>query len=177
MAVKLNLLPEDYALTGPVGQIVKFARPLNVIFLALFLVMVLGMGGFFIFSSLSLKSLTTQNGSLEKQIQAQSVAQQQIILLKDRLDKIKTAQGITTAAKNLVTIDPLTALITGNSVLSELNIDSQKASATIVFKSNSELTNFLKAVNANTDYSSISLGTFNYNPVMGYQVSLNFIKK
>ncbi len=177
MAVKLNLLPTDYALTGPVGQIIKFARPLNVILLALFLVMVVGMGGFFIFSSLSLKNLATGNDGLKKQIQAQSAAQQQMVLLKDRLSKIKTIQGIPTATQNLKDINPLLALITGNSFLSEFSVDSKKATATIVFKSNSELTSFLKAVNSNTSYSSIALGTFNYSPVAGYQVSLNFVKK
>ncbi len=177
MAVKLNLLPTDYALTGPVGQIVKFARPLNVILLALFLIMVLGMGGFFVFSSLSLRNLVADNDSLKNQIQLQSVAQQQIVLLKDRLGKIKTVQAIPTATDNLNGMDPLLVLITGNSFLSELNVDVQKVTATIIFKSNSELTNFLKAVNSNTSYSSVSLGTFNYNPTAGYQISLSLIKK
>ncbi len=177
MTIKINLLPTDYRLTGPVGQIVKFARPLNVILLALFLVTVVGMGGFFIFSSFSLKNLVTRNDGLKKQIQSQSTAQQQMVLLKDRLSKIKTIQGIPTATKNLADIDPLLMLITGNSFLSELNLDSQKVAATVVFKSNSDLTNFLKAISSNTSYSSISLGTFNYSPVAGYQISLNFVKK
>jgi hypothetical protein len=177
MAAKLNLLPPDYALTGPVGQIVKFARPLNVILLALFLVTVLGMGGFFIFSSLSLKSLTADNDSLKKQIQAQSTAQQQIVLLKDRLGKIKTVQGLPTATQNLTSIDPVLVLVAGNSFLSELDVDSQKVAATIVFKSNSDLTNFLKNISLNTTYSSVSLGTFNYSPAVGYQLSLSFTKK
>jgi len=177
MAVKLNLLPENYTLTGPIGQIVKFARPVNVILLALFLVTALGMGGFFIFSSLSLRSLSAGNDSLKKQIQAQSAAQQQIVLLKDRISKIKTVQGLPTATKNLTNIDPILALITGNSILSELNVDSQKVTATIVFKSNSDLTNFLKSIDSNITYSSVSLGTFNYSPATGYQVNLSFIKK
>jgi len=177
MAVKLNLLPPDYTLTGPVGQIVKFARPLNVILLALFLVIALGMGGFFIFSSLSLRSLAASNDSLKKQIQAQSVAQQQIVLLKDRLGKIKTVQGVATAAKNLTGIDPILALVADNSALSELGIDSQKVAMTVVFKSNSDLTNFLKGVSSNITYSSVLLGTFNYTPAGGYQVSLSFVKK
>jgi hypothetical protein len=177
MAIKLNLLPPDYALTGPIAQVVKFARPLNVILLALFLVMALGMGGFFIFSSLSLKSLAAGNDSLKSQIQAQSVAQQQIVLLKDRLGKIKTVQGVATAAKSLSDMNPLLSLVTGDSTLSELNVDPQKITASVAFKSNSDLTDFLKGISSNTNYSSVLLGTFNYNPAIGYQVSLEFIKK
>jgi hypothetical protein len=177
MAVKLNLLPPNYALSGPVGQIVKFARPLNVILLALFIITVLGMGGFFIFSSLSLKNLTASNDVLKNQIQGQSAAQQQMVLLKDRLGKIKTVQGVSTATKSLTSIDPFLALITGDSTLSELNVNSQKVTATIVFKSNSGLTNFLKSVSSSTDFSLVTLGTFSYNPTSGFQVGLNFTKK
>jgi hypothetical protein len=177
MAVKLNLLPPNYALSGPIGQIVKFARPVNVILLALFIVTVVGMGGFFVFSSFSLRSLTASNDGLKKQIQAQSAAQQQMVLLKDRLGKIKTVQGVATATKNLNDINPILARLTGNSALSELNIDAQKLTATITFKSNSDLTNFLEGVGLSTNYSAITMGTFSYNPVSGYQVGLNFTKK
>jgi hypothetical protein len=177
MAVKINLLPADYALTGSLGQIVKAARPLSVILLALFLIAAAGMGGFFIFSSISLKNLTTGNSSLESQIQTQSAAQQQIILLEDRLGQIKKVQGIASATKNLNNVNPLLTLVTGSSLLSELDVDPQKTSASIVFKSNSDLTNFLKSLSSGGNYSSVSLGSFSYSPAMGYQVGLNFVGK
>jgi Tfp pilus assembly protein PilN len=177
MAVKLNLLPTDYTLTGPVRQLVKAARSLNVIFLALFLVAVLCMGGFFIFSSISLNSLATENNNLKSQIQAQTAAQQQIVLLKDRLTQIKTVQDIPGAAKSLVKIDPILTLIKDQSLLSELDVDSQKTVVSAIFKSNSDLTNFFRSLDSNSDYSTISLGTFNYSQTEGYQVSLSFTKK
>jgi hypothetical protein len=175
MAIRINLLPADYSLTGPAGQIVKFARPLSVILLLLFLVTTIGMGGFFLLSSMSLRSLTAGNDNLKGQVQAQNAAQQQIVLLKDRIAKIKTVQGIPTATKNLIGFDPLLGLVTGNSLVSELGVDTQKITASIVFKSNSELTNFLRSINSNTLYSSVSLATFNFSPAMGYQVSLSFM--
>ena len=177
MAVKLNLLPKDYALTGPVGQIVKVARPLNVILLALFLITGLGMGTYFIFSSISLTGLKAENDTLKNQIQERSKAQQQIVLLKDRLNQIKIAQAVPGASKNLDKITPMLALITGNSLLSELEVDSVKTNTSIVFKSSTDLTNFIKAVSSNKVYKSISLGTFNFSPAVGYQVSLSFSEK
>lgn len=177
MAVKLNLLPADYALTGPVRQLVKAARPLNVILLALFFVTAIGMGGFFIFSSISLNNLAKENNSLKSQIQAQSTAQQQIVLLKDRLSQIKTVQAVPSASKNFDKISPILNLVTGSSFVSELGVDSQKTTSSVIFKSNSELTNFLKNVSSNTAYSTVTLGTFNYSPVMGYQVGLIFTSK
>lgn len=177
MAVKLNLLPSDYALTGPVRQIINIARSLNVILLALFFVTGIGMGGFFIFSSISLNGLTKENNSLKTQIQAQSVAQQQIVLLKDRLAQIKSVQAIPSASKNFGKISPILNMVTGNSYISELGVDSQKTTASVIFKSSSELTNFLKSVSSDKTFSAVSLGTFNYSPIMGYQVGLNFTNK
>lgn len=177
MAVKLNLLPENYTLSGPVGQIVKIVRSLNVILLALFLITALGMGAYFIFSSISLNGIKKENETLKSQIQERSKAQQQIVLLKDRLSQIKLAQEIPGASKNLTNIKPVLSLISGNSVLSELEVDSQKTNASIIFKSNADLTNFLKTVSSNKTYKSVSLGTFNFSPAAGYQVSLSFSEK
>jgi hypothetical protein len=177
MAVKINLLPADYTLTGPVAQFVRIARPLTVILLSLFIVTALGMGGFFVFSSISLKSLSVADSNLEKQIQTQSEAQQQIILLEDRLTQIKTVQGIPSAIKNLDNIDSLLTPVANPSLLSELDVDSQKTSASIVFKSNLDLTGFINSLSSNSTYSTISMESFSYSPASGYQVGLNFVDK
>lgn len=177
MAVKLNLLPENYTLSGPLGQIVKVVRPLNVILLALFLITGFGMGVYFIFSSISLNGLKAENENLKKQIQERSKAQQQIVLLKDRLNQIKLAQAVPGASKNLANIKPILSLVSGNSLLTELSVDSQKTNASVVFKSNADLTNFLKSISSNKTYKAVSLGTFNYSPAAGYQVSLSFSEK
>lgn len=174
MAVKLNLLPQDYALTGPVGKIIKFIRPLNVILLALFLVMAIGMGGFFIISSVSLKNIGVANDNLKNQIQAQGAAQQQMTLLKDRLSKIKTVQALPTSLKNLANVSPLLTPLTGDSLVSELGVDSQKTTASITFKSNPDLTNFVKSLGGVKSFTSITLGTFSYSPSSGYLMTLDF---
>lgn len=177
MTIKINLLPENYALAGSVGQVVKLVRPLNVILLALFLVTVIGMGGFFVFGSLSLKSLGSANDSLKSQIQTQEVAEQQIVLLKDRLGQIKTVQAIPNVTGNLNNVDTFLTSLSGNSLISGLDVGPLKTSTSIVFKTNSDLTNFMQSLNSNKIFDSISLGTFSYNPAGGYLVGLDFTGK
>ncbi|HKB88798.1 MAG TPA: hypothetical protein VKC53_04065 [Patescibacteria group bacterium] len=177
MAVKLNLLPEGYALSGPLSQVVKLVRPLNVILLAFFLIVVLGMGGFFIFSSFSLRNLNTANDALKSKIQSQATAQQQIVLLKDRLKQIKTVQGLPTALKNMTSITPLLASSSGTILVSELGVDPQKAAVSVVFRSNSDLTSFVRSLNTVKSFNTVSLGAFSYNPGSGYLVTLNFSTK
>ena len=173
MAVKLNLLPENFKLTGPIARVVKFMRPLNVILLALFLVTVIGMGGFFIFSSISLRNLAAANDSLKQQIQTQSTAQQQIVLLKDRLKLINMVQSLPDSLKNLTGVGPLLSTITGTSLVSELGVDTQKTTVSLVFKSNSDLTTFVKGLENIKTFAAVTLSAFSYNPSTGYLVSLN----
>jgi len=177
MAVKLNLLPADYTLSGPLRQLVKASRSINVIFLSSFLITALGMGGFFIYSTISLNNLITANNKLTSQIQAQSQAQQQIVLLKDRLSQVKLAYETPSSAANFEGIIPLLDLIKDNSILSELDVDSQKTSASIAFGSNSGLTNFLTTASTSTNYSNVTLSTFNFSPVSGYQINMSFVGK
>lgn len=175
MTIKLNLLPSDYTLTGPVRQLIKVARMLNVILLALFIITALGMVGFFIFSSTSLKNVIAKNDILISEIKAQSVAQQQIVLLKNRLAQIKTINNSPGAMKGFNNLVPALAMISGDSFLSELNVNSQKITSAIVFKTNSGLADFLKSLGSDTAFSSITVGSFSYSPEVGYQVSMNFI--
>ncbi len=173
MAVKLNLLPSDYTVSKPVAAVLKVVRPLNVTLLAVFLASALGMAGFFIFSSVTLKNLNSVNNNLKSQIQSQQAAQQQVVLLKDRLSKIQRVQSTPGASKNLALVIPFVNAIGDDSVLTELDLDSQKTALSIGFKSNTNLTNFIKSLNSQSPFSSITLNSFNYNPVSGYLVEFS----
>lgn len=175
MAVKLNLLPLDYAVSDSVAQVLKISRPLNVILLGIFLVTGLSMAGFFIFSSITIKNLNTTNNTLKRQIQSLQTAQQQVVLLKDRLGKIKKAYTKPSAIKNLNTMEPVLAILPDTASVSELDIDTQKTTVTVNFKTNQGLTNFMTNVSSQTSFSSISLDSFSYGPLDGYLVGFSFI--
>lgn len=177
MAVKLNLLPQEYTLSGPVARVIKIARPLNIILLSIFLASSLGVAGYFIFSSITLGNLNTANTSYKNQIKAQQAAQQQIVLLKDRLGKIKQVFAKPDTAPNLLAIASIVNSVSGNASVTELDADSQKASLTVAFKNNYELSNFMNLINSQTAFSTISMDTFNYSPKTGYSVAFSFNKK
>ena len=177
MAVKLNLLPSDYAVSKPVATVLNIVRPLNVILLAIFLTCALGMAGFFIISSVSLNSLSSTNNSLKNQIQAQQVAQQQEVLLKDRLGKIQTVYNYPSGLKNLTSIGSVIGMLPVNSSVTEMELTSEKTSLSVLFTSNSDLTTFVKTLNSQNTFSGISLDSFAYNPANGYMVGVSFVGK
>jgi len=175
MAVKLNLLPQDYAVSDSVALVLKIARTLNIILLGIFVVSGLLMAAYFIFSSVTIKSLNTTNNTLKNQIQSLQTAQQQVILLKDRLGKIKRAYTKPSAVKNLTLVEPILASLPNTSSVSELNIDPQKTAMTVNFKTNSALTVFMSNLGTQTSFSGISLDSFSYSPSDGYFVGFSFV--
>lgn len=177
MAVKLNLLPQDHIVSGSLSKILKIVRPANIILLFLFLILALGISGYFILSSLTLKDLNTSKTELTNQINSQEKAQQQVILLKDRLAKIKIILTNTQLNYNLKTVEPLLTNIADTDELSELSLDPQKTDIKLVFKSNSFLKTFLDNLANQEAFAAIIMETFNYTPQNGYSFELSFAHK
>lgn len=175
MAIKINLLPPESTISGPVAQMMKVARMLNVIFLGVFLVVGFGLGVFFVVSSLQLQDLNATNNKLKGQITAQETSEQQLVLLKDRLAKIQTVKNLPDTTKNMVKVDPFIRELVGNTSLTELEVDAQKTDLSVLFRTNSDLTNFLKSMSDNKVYKSSILSSFGYNPSSGYLVSVHLL--
>lgn len=173
MAVTLNLMPQELVVTGSWGKILKTLRMLNVILLSGFLIFALGVAAFFIFSSLSLRSMTAQEDSLKAEIATQVTVEQQIVLLKDRIAKIKKVQTLPSSAGNLDKLSPLLGSTGQNSSLSELDVDPKKIDVSIIFKTNSDLSNFMKNVLPESAFKNVSLSSFSFSPVSGYLAAFN----
>ena len=176
MAVKLNLLPSDYALTGSVSTSLKAIKSLNVVLLGIFLAAALGMTVFLVFSSISLNNLNSVNSRLKTQIQSQQSAQQQAILLKDRLVKIKEISKEPSATNNFAGATSIFNALSDFVTISELNLDSEKVNMTLGFKTNTELNEFVKSLENQTAFSNVTLNSFGLNPVSGYLVEFTLSK-
>jgi len=177
MAVKLNLLPPELAIDKNLSSALKLTRSLGIIFLAVFILFIIGISAFFIYDSITLNGLTADVSSLTSQISAQNTSEQQIVLLKDRIKKINTIQSIPTSLPNLVVIDPFISNLSGNSQVNELNINPQKIDLTIGFKSNNDLTNFLNSLSSSKDLKTVTITSFGLTPASGYSVGINIQTK
>lgn len=173
MAIKLNLLPPELAVDKNLNIIIKTVRSLGIISIASFLIFIVGLVGFFIMSSITLKNLTSDIDVSKNKIIAQEASEQQIILLKDRINKISTIQNLPTSLKNIIAIEPFLANLSPDSLLSELDIDSQKAQLLLNFKSNNDLGTFFRNLSGSEVFKSVVLSSFSLNPATGYSVSIN----
>ena len=177
MAVNLNLIPEDFAIKGGVGKTLVLVKQLNVILLALFIIVVLGISSYFFISSMELRRITLDVDMLKQRIAAEQTIEAQMVLLKDRLGKIKMTQKVASAQNSLNLIDPVVSAISAGSTLGELSVDSNKSDASVVFDSSESLGEFFRLLVSSTTFSSIILNSFGFNPATGYLASIRFVGK
>lgn len=177
MALKLNLLPSEYGKLGTTGKILRSLRALGVISFALFFVFALGTSAFFIISTITLNGLKNDIDSLKSQVTAEQTSEQQIVLLKDRVGKIKTILAAPDATKNLSLISPYISSLSASSKVSDISIDPSKVNLALNFVNNTDLSNFLSAISKDSQFGSVRMTSFTFNDATGYSLEILAVNK
>lgn len=177
MTIKLNLLPPELAVDKKTSNILKSVRAFNLILTALFVIFTIGLSAYFIFTSIMLKNKLASLDSLKNKIKTLQTSEQQMILLKDRIKKINTAQAKDSSLKSLDAIDPILSTLSQESQITELNVDVAKIIFLISFKSTFDLTNFFENLSKSTVFKSATLSSFGFNPLTGYLAGISVVPK
>ncbi len=174
MGVNLNLLPENLTSKKGTVSLVKLLRSVTLISLILTIILGLGLVSFFLISSFELKSLEADVKNLEESVKAQQQTEQKIVLLKDRLGKIKSTKGASSLSKPLNDVKPVLDVISSDVLLGELNIDAQRIDTSMTFRDSIALSNFFEKLSTIKNFSQITLTSFGFNPLTGYLVGIRF---
>lgn len=177
MALKINLLPDNFAVKGTLARSLALVKQLTIVLLAVFILIVVGISGYFFVSSFELGRITVNIESLKSQIMEQETVETQMVLLKDRISKIKIAQKSVSSQQSLTQVDSLFSSIPQGVTLGQLSVDSTKSEASISFDSSLTLTDFFKTITSSTNFSSIILTSFGFNPATGYLASFRLVGK
>ncbi len=177
MPVKLNLLPPELAVGKSLSSFLKALRKLDVIGIAAFLIFGTGVGIFFIVSTISLNGINANVSTLESKVSAQQKSEQQLILIKDRVEKIASIQGLPSALPNLKIIEPFLSNLSVNSSVNEMSIDSASTNLSVTLQTNSDLTAYIESLESSNVFGSVDLTSFNLSPGTGYSVAIKATKK
>lgn len=177
MGVKINLLPPDLASGASLSKISGFVKKLNLFLLSFLLVFGSGVAAFLSISSIQLGDLGRREASLKAQIIEMETTETRMILLKDRIGKIKIAKSSENVNTILDAISPLLAQVGADSTVPELNLDSQKIELSVNFESPASLSGFFRYLEGSTSFDSIVLTSFGFNPSTGYLVNLKLTPK
>lgn len=177
MAIKLNLLPPELAVDKRTGGILKSLRSFNLVLIAIFIIFTIGLSVYFVFTSVMLKNKVASVDSLKGKIRTLQTSEQQIVLLKDRIKKITLAQNKPSAIKNLDLTNPVLSALSGNSQITEMDVDVGKIVFLISFKTTADLTNFFENLSKSTAFKSATLSSFGFNPLTGYLAGVTVVPK
>lgn len=175
MAVKMNLLPPEYTTSGTLAKFLKASKALGVIALGVFIVFTVGISAFLVFSTITLNNLNSDVNSLKTQITAEEQTETQIVLLKDRLSKIKKVLADDNVAKNLKSSEPVISLLGPNANLTQLDVGESKVDLSASFTASSDMAKFIQAVSATTSFKTINSTGISFSPNVGYIVGLSML--
>ena len=174
MAIKVNLLPEALTVKKGTAAVAKILRSISVVSLVIAIVLGLGLLGFFIVSSFELRSVQTNVESLKNQIKSQETTEQRMVLLKDRLAKIKLVSAIPSSSKALTSISPVLQTLPADASLGELAIDSQRIDSSFSFRNSVSLSSFFGNLKSFGAFPVITLASFGFNPSSGFLAGIRF---
>lgn len=176
MAVNLNLLPPGLIISKSLGNALKTTKAIGVILTVAFLIFSVGIGAFYLLSTITLKNTNQKLSQLKTQVLAQQSSEQQLIILKDRLAKISSVKSSTAVLKNISDTNSLLNEISGDSPINQMSVETKTIDLTINIKTNEDLTKLLQNAESSSLFKSIILTSFGYNPNSAYVVGLNLTK-
>jgi hypothetical protein len=171
----INLLPTDIAPKGPTLRIVNYLKQIIFVGFVIFLLVALGLAGFFLLTSFELNGSINRQENLKTQIKSLEQTEQKIILLEDRIKKIKKVLALPDSQDNIATSQEVLGIATGLSI-GELEISPDKTKLTITADSSSSMSQFLTTITESKLYQSIVLSSFSFNPSSGYTAAFELFK-
>ena len=177
MAIKLNLLPPEHEASSNLNRSLKAVKALGVIGIAAFLIFGIGLGVFFILSTISLNSVEANVTKLSGQVAAMQKSEQQIILVEDRIKKITSIRGLPNALTNLAAINPYLANLSQTSSVNQLTIDSTSVALSLNLKTYADLTAFIESLQSSKNFGSVALESFSLNTKLGYSLEVKASQK
>lgn len=172
MKTNINLLPADISGTSQAAQLARLLTNITTGLVVLFLIAALGAGGYMLYLSGQINSAKDKQSELTQSIQSLEEVEQQYALVRDRLDKIKPIFSEASTVDYSSEFRNLAVAVPGNTLVSEAELNKDNIKLTYYVGSSSELGNLFSKF-SNTQFGKIILESFNFNPLVGYIVSLD----
>src|SRR4030042_5979689 len=177
MPIKLNLIPSESQTSKNLGNLLKTLKSLSVIGVAVFLIFGVGLGILFIASTISLNNVNANVKKLSAQVAAQQKSEQQIILVKDRIDKVASIQGKPSSLANLILIDTFLTNLSGTGLVDQMSIDPNSIVLAANLTSYLDASTFIDSLQLSDTFGTVTLESFGLSPKRGYSIQIKTTKK
>lgn len=171
----INLLPQELKPNKSVLIIAKKFKKIAIIFSSFLILVFLTVVGIQYYYTRKIQESYVRQAELESQIKSMESTEQQLVLMKDRIEKIISIVTSGTIMEEVDTVDKVSSLIPEGMLVKNISIDKDLVQVTVVVGSLETASKYLNSVTSMTGLKYVNLVSFDYNPVVGYTIDLSFI--
>lgn len=177
-AANINLLPVDLSAKSGVAKLAALLKRASFFMLATFLVLGFLAGAFIIFFSLQLDATNKANQNLSAQISTLEVTEQKTVLIKDRLQKVKSLGSQKDILGGVEAVEAISSTLPPGVSLAEVNLDTGGiVQFSFTVTDSTTLVSFLAQLVSQSTFKNLVIKSFSFTPVTGYLVSFEATTK
>lgn len=171
----INLLPQELKPNKSVLIIAKKLKKTSIIFASFFVLTFLIIIGLQYYYSKKITQSVNSQMELESQIKSMESTEQQLVLIKDRIEKIISIAQKGTVDEEVDVVSKVSDLAADGMVVKSISIDKDLVQITVVTNSLTLASKYLSSVTSLQGLKYINLISFDFSPTLGYTIDLNFI--
>lgn len=173
---EINLLPVEITPKGFSIRLATILRNVATVGFVILLIAGVGIGAFFLITSTEIRTSNTRQDQYKTTIKSLESTEQSLVLLKDRVGKVKTVLGLDTVSPEVQKAGAIISTFPPDVEAKEIQI-SEITKFTVAVTDTSELTKFLSSVIAANKFKKIDLKGFSFSPTGGYLINLEMSDK
>jgi hypothetical protein len=171
----INLLPQELKPNKSVLIIARKLKQIAVISSSLLvLAFLLVIGTKYYFSRKTKESLSRQV-DLESQIKSMENTEQQLVLIKDRIEKIISIVSKGTISEEIDVVNNISGILPEGMQIKDISMDKDLVGMTVVTGSLKSASQYINSVTSLSGLRYVNLISFDFSPISGYTIELNFI--
>jgi len=168
----INLLPEELASKTGTKKAVSSIKNSAIILFAIFFLVFSGATFYLILLSSQTNKTNTSVSSLKTTIESLQEVEQRVVLVKDRLSKVKNILGEKTATDSVEGLEIIYQFLPAGAVVTEAKLSSDLSEVSFSISNSSGLVQVLSNILASERFSNVQMKSFSYTPSTGYVVNL-----
>lgn len=173
----INLIPEEVAPKGAAARLSIFLRTVSAIGLTLFILVVFGLTSYYLVNYFQLRASESRQENLKNVISSLQDTESSLILLRDRLSKVKEVYAHDSADKNINAVSQVFAQVPSGISISDFETTLKKIDMSVIAQSSLSLSQFINVLITSDLFETINLKSFSFNPTGGYVATLEMFVK
>jgi Tfp pilus assembly protein PilN len=169
--LRINLLPAEYAASSPIRKTADVFKQIAIAGFSLLILFLIASGIYLFFLNAQVRSSLASQEELKNSIKSLEQTEQRLVLVKDRVAKVKTVLGKKTVDSSIADLKSLTVNLPEDVTVSEADVTPQITEITFSARSSSGLVKLMSNLVLLDSYKRIELKSFSFTPTLGYRVT------